>query len=183
MGSRGSFPGGKAAGAWSWPLAFIYCRGQRMSVAIPPLPQYAFMAWCLVKAQGQLYFTLLVTTWRATVFIFLTENWNVPGSQLKFLCRRCQVRSSLWKELTTHLYPSDWFTNGIRSRYCPTLHYPRWGHTITARRFGISGISSTPAVMVIPPWLGLLKWVVTSLGVKWPGREAYHSPPSGAEVK
>jgi hypothetical protein len=24
-----------------------------MSVAIPPLPYYAFMAWCLVKAQGQ----------------------------------------------------------------------------------------------------------------------------------
>jgi len=26
-----------------------------MSGTIPPLPQYAFMAWCLVKAQGQLY--------------------------------------------------------------------------------------------------------------------------------
>jgi hypothetical protein len=26
-----------------------------MSGAIPPLPQYTFMAWCLVKAQGQLY--------------------------------------------------------------------------------------------------------------------------------
>jgi hypothetical protein len=26
-----------------------------MSGAIPPLPQYAFMARCLVKAQGQLY--------------------------------------------------------------------------------------------------------------------------------
>jgi hypothetical protein len=26
-----------------------------MSGAIPPLPQYAFMAWCLVKAQGQTY--------------------------------------------------------------------------------------------------------------------------------
>jgi hypothetical protein len=30
-----------------------------MSGAIPPLPQYAFVACCLVKAQGQLYiFTL-----------------------------------------------------------------------------------------------------------------------------
>jgi hypothetical protein len=26
-----------------------------MSGAIPPLPQYAFMAWCSVKEQGQLY--------------------------------------------------------------------------------------------------------------------------------
>jgi hypothetical protein len=29
-----------------------------MSGAIPPLPQYAFMAWCLVKAQGQFHFFL-----------------------------------------------------------------------------------------------------------------------------
>jgi hypothetical protein len=27
-----------------------------MSGAIHPLPQYASMAWCLVKAQGQLYY-------------------------------------------------------------------------------------------------------------------------------
>jgi len=26
-----------------------------MSGAIPLLPQYAFMAWCSVKAEGQLY--------------------------------------------------------------------------------------------------------------------------------
>jgi hypothetical protein len=29
-----------------------------MSGAIPQLPQYAFMAWCSVKAQGQLYLYL-----------------------------------------------------------------------------------------------------------------------------
>jgi len=33
-----------------------------MSGAIHPLPQYAFMAWCLVKAQGQLYLYFLPTT-------------------------------------------------------------------------------------------------------------------------
>jgi len=27
-----------------------------MRGAIPPLPQYAFMTWCSVEAQGQLYF-------------------------------------------------------------------------------------------------------------------------------
>jgi len=31
-----------------------------MSEAIPPLPQYAFMAWCLVEAQGQLYLYILL---------------------------------------------------------------------------------------------------------------------------
>jgi hypothetical protein len=29
-----------------------------MSGAIPPLPEYASMAWCSVKAQGQLYIYL-----------------------------------------------------------------------------------------------------------------------------
>jgi hypothetical protein len=29
-----------------------------MSAAIPPLPQYSFMVWCLVTAQGQLYLYL-----------------------------------------------------------------------------------------------------------------------------
>jgi hypothetical protein len=55
MGTRGSFPAGKAAGAWSWPLTSIQCRSQRMCGAIPPLPQYAFRAWHSVKAQVQLY--------------------------------------------------------------------------------------------------------------------------------
>jgi hypothetical protein len=50
MGARGSFPGGNVAGAWSWPLTSVQCRRQRMSGAVPALPQYAFMAWCSVKA-------------------------------------------------------------------------------------------------------------------------------------
>jgi hypothetical protein len=32
-----------------------------MSGAIPPLPQYALMAWCSVKAQGQLHLYLYET--------------------------------------------------------------------------------------------------------------------------
>jgi len=32
-----------------------------MSGAIPPLSQYTFMAWCLVKAQGQLYLYFSLT--------------------------------------------------------------------------------------------------------------------------
>jgi len=55
MGTTGSFLGGIAAGAWRWSLTSIYCRGQRMCEAVPPLLQHAVMAWCLVKAQGQLY--------------------------------------------------------------------------------------------------------------------------------
>jgi hypothetical protein len=38
MGTISSFPGGKAAGAWSWPLTSIYCRSQRMYGDILSLP-------------------------------------------------------------------------------------------------------------------------------------------------
>jgi hypothetical protein len=31
---------------------------KKVSGAIPPLPQYAFMGWCSVKARGQLYLLL-----------------------------------------------------------------------------------------------------------------------------
>jgi hypothetical protein len=34
---------------WSWPFISMLCRGQRMRGPIPPLPQYVFMVWCLVK--------------------------------------------------------------------------------------------------------------------------------------
>jgi hypothetical protein len=57
MGSRGSFPGGKAAGAQSWPLTSNYCRGRRMSGAIFPLPNTPSWRGDQLKTQGQLYFT------------------------------------------------------------------------------------------------------------------------------
>jgi len=41
-----------------------------MSEAIPPFPQYVFMAWCSVKAWGKLYFTLLYDG---------NKNWKLWG--------------------------------------------------------------------------------------------------------
>jgi hypothetical protein len=35
-----------------------------MREAIPPLPQYSFMAWCSVKAQGQLYLIMFFSAGR-----------------------------------------------------------------------------------------------------------------------
>jgi hypothetical protein len=61
MGTRCSFPGSKASGAWSSPLTSILCRGQRMSGAVPPLPQYAFMAWCQLKYGDNFTFTFTFT--------------------------------------------------------------------------------------------------------------------------
>jgi hypothetical protein len=46
-----SYPMGKAAESWSWPHLHLVPRSG-MRGAIPPLPQYAFMAWCSVKSIG-----------------------------------------------------------------------------------------------------------------------------------
>jgi hypothetical protein len=42
-----------------------------MSGAILPLPQYAFMAWCLFKAQGQLYLFYLLRLHERERLIFI----------------------------------------------------------------------------------------------------------------
>jgi hypothetical protein len=45
-----------------------------MTGAIPPLPQYAFIALCLVKAKGKLYLYLTLMYWsrmRISVFPYL----------------------------------------------------------------------------------------------------------------
>jgi hypothetical protein len=56
MGTRSSFPEVKAAVASSWPLTSISCRAQRMRGAIPPLPEYVFTVWCLVKHRDNFTF-------------------------------------------------------------------------------------------------------------------------------
>jgi hypothetical protein len=45
-----------------------------MSGDIPPLPQYAFMAWCSVKkAQGQLYLIIII------IIIIVIAQWYSAG--------------------------------------------------------------------------------------------------------
>jgi hypothetical protein len=74
MGTRGSFPGDKATREWSWQLTSISCRGQRMSGAIPQLPQYAFMTWCLVKHTDN--FTFYFWPCRESKNIIMATNIN-----------------------------------------------------------------------------------------------------------
>jgi hypothetical protein len=53
MGTGGCFPGGKAAGACSWPFTCIQCRGQEWW-CYTCSPPYAVMTWCLINlAQRQ----------------------------------------------------------------------------------------------------------------------------------
>jgi hypothetical protein len=75
----GSFPGSKAARAWSWPFSAIQCRGQRMRGAILPLSQYVFMAWCLIKHRDTFNFYLYVS-----VGIALGYGLDDRGSRVRF---------------------------------------------------------------------------------------------------
>jgi hypothetical protein len=68
---RGPFsflPNGQRGGGWSFPATMRLipqsthsppCNSEvRMRVAVPPLPQYIFMAWFLVKHSNNLTFTV-----------------------------------------------------------------------------------------------------------------------------
>jgi hypothetical protein len=50
----------------------------RMRGAIPPLPHYAFMTWCSVTAQGQLYLYLYLE-----LYVYHSETLQKPASVLK----------------------------------------------------------------------------------------------------
>jgi hypothetical protein len=68
---RGSFPGGKAAGACGWPLTSNECRGQEYVDLYIHSP-YAFMAQCLISyAQGQLYLTQFTLKRNLCLFKYL----------------------------------------------------------------------------------------------------------------
>jgi hypothetical protein len=73
MGNRGSFSVSKAAGAWSWPLNFIYCRGQEcvdLYLHSPNTPSWN-SAELKIKAQGQLYLYLfLVSPWVQKLLLY-----------------------------------------------------------------------------------------------------------------
>jgi hypothetical protein len=56
MGTRGSFPGGKAAGSWSWHLHLL--SRSRNEWSYTSTSQYAFMALCLVKHRDNFTFYL-----------------------------------------------------------------------------------------------------------------------------
>jgi hypothetical protein len=62
-----------------------------MSGAMPPLPQYAFMAWCSVKTQGQLYLYLYYH--RISFSVFQLDSF-IEVSLSKFCMNFCFINSS-----------------------------------------------------------------------------------------
>jgi hypothetical protein len=57
MGTKGSFLGGKAAGAWSWQLTSIKCQGQRMSGAqLKHRDNFSFKQLCNMHTESVIPF-------------------------------------------------------------------------------------------------------------------------------
>jgi hypothetical protein len=66
MGTRGSFPGAKAAGGWSWHFHLV--PRSRMRGVITPFPQRVFMAWCLDKHRDNFTFLYPFTVYSLNGF-------------------------------------------------------------------------------------------------------------------
>jgi hypothetical protein len=71
IGTGCSFPGVKAAGGVKLTTHLHLAPRLRMRVAISPIPQYVFMAWCLVKHRDNFTFTLLDILIEVWVFSFI----------------------------------------------------------------------------------------------------------------
>jgi len=56
-----------------------------MHGAVPPLPQYSFVVWCLVTAQGQLYFYLIIS--------FRYKEENILEIIKELILMMCRVHS------------------------------------------------------------------------------------------
>jgi hypothetical protein len=79
VGTKCSFPGGKAAGHEAATNLHVVQRS-RMRGAVLPLPQNAFMAWCSVKKHRDNFtFTLLISTPRSSKWslLFRFSNRNI----------------------------------------------------------------------------------------------------------
>jgi hypothetical protein len=136
-----------------------------MSGAIHPLPQYAFMVWCLVKAQGQLYLYLyhivppcfpkinfniiLLSTPRSPKFPF------PPGFLTKIFY---EFISPMLATCPTHLILLDLITriNAGKayklwsSSLCSLLHPPPTSYFLGPYTLSSAPCSPTPSIIVRP---------------------------------
>jgi hypothetical protein len=79
MGIRDSFPGSKAVGGELTIHLHLVSRSKN-EWSYNPLPQYAFMAWCLVKAQGQLYLFTFSNLIQSHCVCWMENDWE--GSEI-----------------------------------------------------------------------------------------------------
>jgi hypothetical protein len=88
-----------------------------MRGAIPPLPQYVFMAWCLVKAQGQLYLYLRHWGDKVLAHMFMNTLCLIKETALLFTSHFCPVSFpylTVYKVENVEQCPK--YCSGIRTR-------------------------------------------------------------------
>jgi hypothetical protein len=111
MGTGCSFPGGKAAGAWSWPLTSIQCRGQEC-VELYLHSSIRLHGVVLSEAERQLYI-LPLPDWNSTLGMYrnsvcsgLIHCWMkiayVQYSPAGTPCYIYTLRLLMFKLLSTH---------------------------------------------------------------------------------
>jgi hypothetical protein len=88
MGIRGSFPGGKAARAWSLLLTSIWFRDQRMCGIIPPLPNTP--SWRGDQLKHRYNFTF-------TLYIYSEKKSHYQHEEVPALCHRIPD-GILWRQ-------------------------------------------------------------------------------------
>jgi hypothetical protein len=111
MGTRGSFLGSKAAGAWSWPLNPSSARSKNQW-SYTSIPQYAFMAWCSVKKKHRDNFTFTNKDW--TILFFVAGQFGLGLLYLRikslqtegqlFTRNRCKLFNNFIVRSTTYCY-------------------------------------------------------------------------------
>jgi hypothetical protein len=126
-----------------------------MRGAVTPLPQYVFMAWCLVKQRDNLSFFIFTCVAKLTEVIHF------------------------WKIL--YIYQTRDSSVGIELGYGLDERGSRVRFPAGAGNFSLHHRVQNGPGPTQPP----IQWVpgALSLWVKRPGREADHSPPSSADVK
>jgi hypothetical protein len=144
----------------------------RMHESIPPLPQYAFTTWCLFKVQGQLYLYLYLIP----ILYFIT-----------LLPSRRELNAHIWNMHKAHKHALRLCMAAEGSttlKHVAQTHFTDGTAIDSLRGLGIF-LFTTASRTALGPTQPPIQWVpgVLSLGLKRPGREADHSPPSSAEVK
>jgi hypothetical protein len=73
-------PGSLSLGVRGWPLTSIWRRGQECVELYLHSP-YVFMAWCSVKAQGQLYLIIILSNIINYLMFILKEQYTESSQQ------------------------------------------------------------------------------------------------------
>jgi hypothetical protein len=133
VGSRGSFPRDKTAGAWSWPLISIYYRGQECVELYLHSPNTTSWLDTQLKSRGailqklKLWFVGWIPTFRGTAL--------PPSSVLKYVVKEMQWIHPLDKapkswRLRQHGHTKRWYPtsklHGGTSQQTTTFVSPLW---------------------------------------------------------